>query len=135
MSLDGLSFSNLGIFRPTAPSEVAHQAEQASQAEAEKLVKEVEKLEKNQLDPDEEKDNQQEANLKKRKQQEHLDEEEIEGSSNLNQYSVKFNNQTNLVELVDKETGKVIETIQPEDLINLMAKSKDPSGILVDREV
>ena len=40
-----------------------------------------------------------------------------------------------MVELVDRITHWVIETIKPEDLVSLITKSKGYSGILVDRKV
>jgi uncharacterized FlaG/YvyC family protein len=40
-----------------------------------------------------------------------------------------------MVELVDVRTGLVIETISPDDLVNLISKSKEASGVLVDRQI
>ena len=40
-----------------------------------------------------------------------------------------------MVELIDQKTGTVVETISPDDLVNLISKSMKPSGILVDKEI
>ena len=46
MPLDGLSFSNAGIYKIPNPAEVALLAEQSSQAQAEVAIKKTEKGEK-----------------------------------------------------------------------------------------
>ena len=39
------------------------------------------------------------------------------------------------VELQDSDTGNIIETLSPEDLITLMSKTKTFSGVFVDRKI
>jgi uncharacterized FlaG/YvyC family protein len=136
MSLDGISLSTLGLYQPVTPSEVANRAEKSSQELADKVIKEVENAEKLKLNP-EGSNKQQEKEASKQKKSKEITEveEDIFEENRLNQYVVKFNSSTNLVELVDKTTQAVIETIKPEDLISLMSKSKTHFGILVDREV
>ena len=40
-----------------------------------------------------------------------------------------------MVEMQDANTGAVIETITPEDLIKVLSKSKAFSGVFVDRKI
>jgi len=137
MPLDGLSFSNSGLFRIITPTEIAMQAEQTAQINAEPTVKKLEEKEK--LKPDVEKDKENQEQEGRFTEDESEDEDSNgqnnEAQENLKKYKVKFNKLTDMVELVDQKTGRVIETIHPEDLINLIAKTKNASGILVDREV
>ena len=53
---------------------------------------------------------------------------------NLN-YTLNFNKYTELVELIDIKTGKVINKISPNDLIELISELKYTSVIFVDNEV
>jgi uncharacterized FlaG/YvyC family protein len=139
MSIDGIAFTNLGFYRPIEPSELAQQADKASQTHAEKVIQEVENLDQIKLNPDAKQKKQQENS--KEKQQENseekieLQEDLFEDKKYSNKYEVQYNNITNMVELIDKINQKVIETIKPEDLINIISKSKGYSGILVDRKI
>ena len=40
-----------------------------------------------------------------------------------------------MVEMHDAITGEIVETVAPEDLINILSKSKIFSGVLVDRKI
>jgi uncharacterized FlaG/YvyC family protein len=51
------------------------------------------------------------------------------------EYTMKFNQYTELVELIDTKTGNIIQTIAPNDLIQLISELKYRSGILIDNEV
>lgn len=50
-------------------------------------------------------------------------------------YTIKYNEVTELVELIDLKTQKVIQTINPADLIALIAELKYTSGLFVDNEI
>jgi len=137
MPLDGLSFSNSGLFRIVTPTEVAFQAEHAAQVQAETTIKKLDEKEK--IKPDIEGDNEdEERNLEGRHTDEDLEDEESDITKNeekIKKYKVKFNSLTDMVELIDQKTGTVVETISPDDLVNLISKSMKPSGILVDKEI
>lgn len=136
MTIDGLSIANLGLFKPATPSEVAHQAEQSAQKQAEIIIKDVEQLDK--VDPDGGK-SKQDAKEGEQEDAEQQAQENTEFSADenldLKKFMVKFNSTTNMVELIDRMSGEVIETISSNDLVNLMSKSKNPSGVLVDRKI
>ncbi|OGI03549.1 MAG: hypothetical protein A2Y25_09840 [Candidatus Melainabacteria bacterium GWF2_37_15] len=136
MPLDGLSFSNSGLFRIVNPTEIALQAEQHAQAQAETAIKKPEEKEK--VKPDlEGKTEDQYKDLQGRDADESGDEESeiFQKQEKIKKYKVKFNSLTDMVELIDQKTGSIIETISPDDLINLISKTVKPSGILVDKEV
>lgn len=137
MPLDGLSFSNSGLFKLVTPTEIALQAEHAAQSQAETAIKKIEEKEKIKTDLENDQD-QENKNLEGRETDEQLSEEEagvFQNQENIKKFKVKFNYLTDMVELVDQKTGKIVETISPDDLINLVAKSIKPSGILVDKEI
>jgi hypothetical protein len=138
MPLDGLSFSNSGIQRIISPSEIAGQATQVSQHQAETTIKKLDKKQKTENNLDQETEEDKGRDLQGRdSDKESKDESEKENAKReiAKKYKVKFNSFTDMVELIDKNTGVTVETITPEDLINLVAKSLNPSGILVDREI
>jgi|GEM_PF-2227766 len=139
MPLDGLSFSNSGMYKLTVPTEVNDQVKQISEVQAQTVIKKPEESEK--LKSELESDKDQHKDLEGR----NTDEDTREGQENAeaedesylykNKYKVKFNQTTDMVELVDQNTGSVVETISSKDLVNLMSKSKGPSGILVDEKI
>ncbi|EKE02024.1 MAG: hypothetical protein ACD_20C00435G0013 [uncultured bacterium] len=136
MPLDGLSFSNSGLFKVINPAEVALQAEQRAQAQAETVIKKLEEKEK--LNPDvedESEDRQRDLQGRESNDSEEKDSEFLEKQEKIKKYKVKFNSLTDMVELVDQKTGTIVETISPDDLINLISKTVKPSGILIDREI
>ncbi len=50
-------------------------------------------------------------------------------------YTIRFNKYTELVELVDKRTNKLIQTIPPHELIQLISELRYTSGLFVDSEI
>jgi uncharacterized FlaG/YvyC family protein len=62
------------------------------------------------------------------KQAEVLDEKAVS-------YTFRFNKYTELVELIDIATGKVIQTMLPQDLIELVSKLRYTSGVFIDSEI
>lgn len=134
MPLDGLSFSNSNYFRIATPGEIANQAEHLAQVQAETNIKKPE--EKEGVKPDlEENYEDQEQDLQGRDSDEESDGSVFEDEEKIKKYKVKFNQISDMVELVDRKTGLVIETISPSDLLSLISKSKGASGILVDKEI
>lgn len=51
------------------------------------------------------------------------------------EYTIKFNKYTELVELIDIKTGKMIQAISPRDLIDLISRLRYTSGLFVDSEI
>jgi len=142
MGLDGLSVSNLGLFKSVSPAEVMQEAAKLAQAQADQSIKKINESDSAALNPD--KENKDEAtNYEGRENSGKNNEEDNEENNNNNdlqenkfkKYKVHFNRITDMVELIDNATGRIVETIAPNDLVSLISKSKNPSGILIDKEV
>jgi len=137
MPLDGLSFSNSGMYKIIAPMEVNDQVKHFSEVQAQTTIKKPEEADK--LKPDVENDNDQHKNLEGRDtgedSQEQEEENKKENYTDRNKYKVKFNQMTDMVELIDQNTGSILETISSNDLVNLMSRSMGSSGVLVDEKI
>ncbi len=139
MPIEGVSFQNTG-FQGVSPAEATAQAEAASKVEAQKMIKEPGKGEKTKADSEQEEDR--EGDLQGRdtsdneQEQEENDPEKIKKRlQNTKKYNVRFNSSIEMVEMVDAATGNVVETIAPDDLINILSNSKAFSGIFVDKQI
>lgn len=137
MPYDGISFTESG-YKITLPSELNIQAEMSSQAQAKTFIKKLDGSDK--IHPDgKNKKNSDNEQSKNNQEDEDSSEEftsEFEKKSpKTTKFKVYFNQSIDMVEIIDKNTGKIIETISPNDLLNLVSKSKTASGILVDRRI
>ena len=140
MPLDGLSFSNSGLYKIITPTEAFAQVEQVAKQQSETLIKKTESSEniKSEL---KEKGKDEDTDLQGRDTEDNDEPDEsgnsgfLDNHEKIKKYKVKFNQLTDMVELVDHKTGFVVETISPQDLVSLISKSKGSSGILVDREI
>jgi len=138
MPFDGISFSDPG-YRATSPSEMNIHAEMSSKAQAKTYIKKLNESHKVNADGKNNK-NSKDKNLEKEEHNEEDSSEEnapdfLNKSKKIKKFKVSFNRLSDMVELVDRETGKIIETISPNDLLALVSKSKTASGILVDRTI
>lgn len=141
MPLDGLSFTNAGIYKIPNAMEVEMLTQQSSQAQAEVAVKKTEKGEQLKHNTNES-DSEDETNAEGR-YTDNNDESESQNNESFNsgdeinilKYRVSFNQSTDSVELIDRITGNIAESISPKDLISLVSKSKGASGILVDKQI
>lgn len=139
MPFDGISYTEPG-YKITPPSEMNIQAEMSAQTQAKTFVKKLDGSHKVQADGKHKQDSKKKDSQKKENNDEEdfLDEnspEFVNKSKITKKFKVSFNQLNDMVELVDRETGKIIETISPNDLLNLVSKSKTASGILVDRRI
>ena len=139
MPLDGLSFSNSGIYKIPTPMEVALLAEQSSQVQSETVIKKTEKSDEVKTDlGDNYLDEKTNAEGRETGEEEEDNQNESFNSEtdiDIMKYRVKFNQSNDLVELIDRTTGSIVETIAPKDLLSLISKSKGASGILVDKQI
>jgi uncharacterized FlaG/YvyC family protein len=139
MPFDGISFTD-AAYKITLPSERNIQAEVASQAEAKTFVKKLDESHKVDQDGKNKKE-QEEKKKEEEEKQENLESQDessadfVKKSEKIQKYKVSFNQNNEMVELVDRKTGKIVETISPNDLLTLVSKSKSASGILVDRKI
>jgi uncharacterized FlaG/YvyC family protein len=141
MPLDGLSFSNSGL-KMVNLSEAALLAENTVKNEAKTELKKVNQSGKSQTDL--QKDEDSEKDLQGRDTDGETFEEELsEKFENIaetspegkRKFRVSFNQGSEMVEISDPKTQEIIETLTPEDLLNILSKTKSFSGIFVDRKI
>lgn len=136
MPFDGISFNEAG-FKMPLPAENHLHAELASKAQANLLIKKAEDIHKIKREGKNKKDGKKQQSKDAEDEEETFDENlpEFVNKFKAKKYKVSFNRSKELVELIDRETGTVIETITPDDLLSLVSKSKTASGILVDKKI
>lgn len=54
---------------------------------------------------------------------------------NIRDFAVRINSKTEMIELYNKNDKKVVETITAEELMEVIAKMKSASGILVNKKI
>lgn len=137
MPLDGLSFSNSGMYKMTAPAEINDQVKQVSEVQAQIAIKKPEELDKSKPDLENDSDRQQDLQGRDSSDDEKKEDNTEENTSyaDRNKYKVKFNPITDMVELIDQQTGMIMETISSNDLVNLVSRSMSSSGVFVDETI
>lgn len=148
MGLDGLSIGNLGIHKESTSAQMANQAEQLANKGLEFKIKDVgeivnkkgiqikddsssrgEEFFEHNFNEDEE-DNDDKNNNKNEKIDDKLFEKQ-----DPKLFSVRLNQQTEMVELINNKERKVVETISATELMGLISKLDSASGILVNRKI
>ena len=141
MGLDGFTMKNISPHNELTSAQLANNAEALAQKGNQRIIKDVESLAEKQktknkefeeddesvyyiFNKDEESEDELSQNNKKQKKRDPN-----------KKYTVKLNKKTQLIELIDIEQNKVIETILPNDLIKLVSKLNETSGILVNKKV
>lgn len=149
MALDGLSNQNVGIYRTKDPSKTTDKLEAKSKEKAEIYLADIEDsalIEK--VDPDA-KGNQNQGQLsnelilsKTNQLIENEDDEQVlelkidDGNSTQELlYTIKFNSQTKMIEMKNVQTNELIETVHPDELLKVLHKAKNFSGMFVDKEI
>lgn len=134
---------NLGLNNEMTSVQMATQAEQLAQKGNEFIIKDIKEMaEDGGVKRKEENDESEEKNhsrFKKKKNQNeneknHLAEQELE-NKDPKEFSVRLNPETELVELYNTKEEKVLQTIPPKDLMELISKLDSASGILVNRKI
>ena len=143
MALDGLSNQSVGIYSPPDSKEknerlAAKSAKDAlTKVDAAGLIKQVDK------DGSNKKDDTKELILSKAKklmEEENTDEVmqlvlENDSSEIELEYTIKFNSETKMIEMNDVKNGKIIETVTPEELMKVLYKAKNISGVFCDKKI
>ena len=148
MGLDGFSMGNLGLNNDLTSAQMANQAEQLAKKGSEFKVKDVSQLprEKGVRIKEDESESKQHfddgfKNKKNDDDDSNNNEEQlalIEKSfenKNPREFSVRINPETELIELFNNKTDKVLETINAQNLMGLVSKMNNASGILVNRKI
>lgn len=145
MSVDGFLMGNLGITTEVSSAQMASRAEHNANKESEIKIKDLNEAEKDggvKAKTDEERNSQQEFEDGFRKNnnsdddelQSHLTEEEIE-NSDPKEFSIRINSKTEKVELINNKSGNIVESIKAQDLMQVMSRLDNASGILVNRKI
>ena len=147
MALDGLSNQSVGIYRSKDPSKTTDKLTAKSKQSAEFYLSEIEDSAIIQsIDPDGKGTSQEQEQQKKNElvspKKESLMEEEVfevtidegEGPIELS-YTLKFNHETKMIEMINVKTDELIEAVHPDELLKVLYKAKNFSGMFVDREV
>jgi len=147
MGLDGFSMGNLGLKVDMTSAQMANQAEQIARKEMEFKVKNVNELaedsgvktrdeaqEKDQFSDGFKNKNNEEDEEQNEETQSSISEREFE-EKDPKEFSIRINSDTDVVELYSNKDDKVIETINPKDLMGLISKLNNASGILVNRRI
>lgn len=146
MGLDGFSISVLGLNTDMTSAQMANQAEHLAQKGSEFKIKDVDEAAQDQgvKRKNEQEQNQQEFNDGfKNEDDEHdlitsdinsLNEKKIE-NSNPKDFSVRINPLTDMIELFSNKEERVLETISAKDLMGLISKLNEASGVLVNRKI
>ena len=50
-------------------------------------------------------------------------------------YTVKFNHKNKMIEMINVKTNELIESVHPDELLKVLHKAKNFSGMFVDREI
>lgn len=144
MGIDGFSMGNLGLNTEMTSVQMATQAEQLAQKGNEFIIKDVKKMDKDggvkrKEEHEESEEHFNDGFRKKNKQQNeeeknYLAEKDFE-SKDPKEFSVRINPETELVELYNTKDEKVLQTIPPKDLMELISRLDTASGILVNRKI
>lgn len=150
MGLDGFSMANLGLHKDVTSAEMANQVEQLANKGLEFKIKDIDNLvEKKGIERKEEGsggNNQtfDDGLFQKKEEDEYEDElssaemqlieQELE-QKDPREFSVRINPKTEMVELYNNRSKKIIETINAEDLMGLVSKLDDATGVLVNKKI
>ena len=147
MALDGLSNQSVGIYRTKDPSKTTEKLNARSKELAEIKLSDVEQTELiDKVDPDAKGNKEQNSKdlilAQANKLIEEEDDEQIlqltledEDSPVELEYTVKFNSSTKMIEMKNVKTGKMIEAVHPDELLKVLSKAKNLSGMFVDKEI
>lgn len=144
MGLDGFSMGNLGLNTDMTSVQMASQVEHLAQKGTEFKIKNItESTEEGGVKRKEEQSEQKnEFNDGFKKKQNPKDDENKNAliekdfeNKDPKEFSVRINPETELVELFNNKEEKILETITPKDLMELISKLDGASGILVNRKI
>lgn len=145
MGLDGFSMANLGLNIDLTSAQMANQVEKLAQKGTEFKIKDVSELiqEGGVKRREEQSDNKKRFNDgfgkknkddDKNEKQDVLSEKDFE-NKDPREFSIRINPDTELIELFNNKNEKILETITPKDLMGLISKLDNASGVLVNRKI
>ena len=142
MGIDGLAMVNLGLPTESTSSQMANQAEELALRGSEIQVKDIEKSDaKDGINVGKDSRKKHDEGKKKKQKDQSLEEKKLEiedfdfEHDDSRNYSVKINPQTELIELIDNNTQKIIETITADELVSMISKLDNVEGIFVNKKI
>lgn len=145
MGLDGFSMGNLGLNADLTSAQMANQAEQIARKESEIKIKDVTESAEDEGVKRKEEQTQDETfddGFKEKEESQEQQEEEQQpamqidfATANPKEYSIRFNSETDMVELFNNQEEKILETMSATDLMYLVSKIDSASGILINRKI
>lgn len=147
MSVDGFLMGNLGLSAEMSSAQMASQSEHLAKKESEIKIKDLDEAEKDGgvKRKSEEEDANQEFNDGFKQKKEESEADDLQLQDNLierdfengdpNQFSIRINSETEMVELLNNKNGKIVESINAEDLMQVISRLDNASGILVNRKI
>lgn len=148
MGIDGFSMGNLGLQADLTSAQMATQSEHIARRESEIKIKTIDKSKEDggvkRKKEDSEEKNQFNDGFKDKKKDEESEEQEIFPKSHLTakdleenpkEFSVRLNQETEKIELFNTKTKRVLETINPDELMFLISKLDSASGVLINRKI
>lgn len=144
MSIDGFAMSNLGLNRDlSSATQLMTQTEFSIAKEAEVKIKDVTNSAAKQGIKDKEGDGGYGGSSAFAKDEEEEQEEEVRRRFNEHEFenrdpkefSVRINPKSDMIELYNNTTQKIVETISANDLMGLISKLNSASGILVNKKI
>ena len=153
MGMDGLSMANTGTLKESTSAEYTNRSEQAIQSDPSNNSRQVQNLETNRAvrEKEEEEENQKQKQEQEKKEddefqdglieepkteEEYNQEFNIEDLDNPNKdFYVKLNAKDDIIELYDRSSDKLIETISGNELQELVKRLNMASGIFVNKKV
>ena len=148
MGMDGLSMANTGALKESTSADFANRTEQSMQADKTNDPKQIQTLSTNrrirEKDEDEDAPKQQSSEKEEEFEDglvevpedplgEEFDVEELENPNK--DFYVKLNSKSDIIELYDSATDRLIETISGNELQELVLKLNMASGIFVNKKV
>lgn len=142
MSVDGFSMANIGLTTELSAAQVASNAEHLAKKESEIKVKDPEEAEKDQgvkhkTEQEEQEEHEFQDGFKKQQESEedenHVSEKDIKKDPK--EFSIRINSGNDKVELLNNKSGKVVESMKASELMGVLSKLDNASGILVNKKI
>ena len=151
MGMDGLSMASTGALKEATSAELSTRTEQAVQTDASTNINQVQVLNANRAVKEREEEEQQgqERNRKRDNRDEEFQDGLVEDDSSEQEnqilveenddinkdFYVKLNPKDDIIELYEKNTNRLIETISGSELQELVKKMNMASGIFINKRV
>jgi uncharacterized FlaG/YvyC family protein len=148
MGLDGFAMGNLGLNADLTSAQMANQVEQLAKKESEFLIKDVTELSYGngvkRKKGEQEGKNTFNGGFKQKKKDDIINSDEDEKKTlnedsfiqkDLKDFFLRVNPKTNSIELFSNKDGRVLEEIPASDLMELVSRMNNPSGILVNKRI